>query len=159
MQRGSLKPNRIVFSVGAMFKARQTVVSLSCSGAAVLCALTEKERQWHSIYHLDVVKLKDTVPNAKNWGLIYLLNGPYVTSVVAAWVRRSTIHQSTTHSFLEKYGKLLTGSIRKCGEWNQFMLCALHLGITRQMHGCINWFLLAACSNLFFKLAIKRGKG
>lgn len=115
----------------------------------------KKDRlRWHSIYHLDVVKLKDTVPNAKNWGLIYLLNGPYVTSVVAAWVRRSAIHQSTTHSFLEKYGKLLTGSIRKCGEWNQFMLCALHLGIT-----CIDWFLLVACCNLLFKLSIKQGEG
>lgn len=52
MQQGSLKPNRIVFNVGAMFEARQTVVSLSCSGAAVLCALTRKERQTSVTLHL-----------------------------------------------------------------------------------------------------------
>lgn len=58
MQRGSLKLNRIVFNIGAMFKAKQTVVSLSCSGAAVLCALTGKERQTSVTLHLPLRRRK-----------------------------------------------------------------------------------------------------
>lgn len=72
--------------------------------------------------------------SCKKLGLIHLLNGPYVTPVVAVWVRSSTIHQPTTHSLLEKYEKYaINKKHKKYGKWKQFIFCALYLIISLQM--------------------------
>lgn len=96
MQRGFLTSKHIRFNLG-----RQTVVSLSCTCRDAVCfaGWQEKDKdrlQWYPIYHSGTIKLKDSIPNAKNWDLIYLLNGPYVTSVVCcvgeAWHNSSVYH-------------------------------------------------------------------
>lgn len=59
----------------------------------------------------------------KNEDLIQLLNGPYFAPVIGVWVRSSTIQQSTTHCFLEKYEKYaINKKYKKYGKLKQFTL-------------------------------------